>query len=121
MKRLLDYFMLVLCIVGTFLLTINSITYVRAEDTYPYKGAILAPTLVVHNKANFNASSSVTEIAYGTVVDVLELATSSMVKIKYDGDKEGYVSKNYVVNLETSTLTESVECHFVHGVFCKKF
>lgn len=118
MKRLLNYFMLVLCIVGTFLLTINSVTMVNAEDTYPYKGAILAPTLVVHNKPNFYASSSVTEIAYGTVVDVLELTTSSMVKIKYDGDSVGYVSKNYVVNLETNTLTESVPGIETYGDYC---
>ena len=118
MRRLLNYFILVLCIVSTFLLTVNSVTMVNAAEVYPYKGAILAPTLVVHNKANFNASSSVTEIAYGTVVDVLELATSSMIKIKYDGDKEGYVSKNYVVNLETTTLTESVEGIETYGDYC---
>lgn len=118
MKRLLNYFMLVLCIVGTFLLTINSVTMVNAAEVYPYKGAILAPTLVVHNKPNFNSSSSVTEIAYGTVVDVLELTTSSMVKIRYDGDKEGYVSNNYVVNLESNTLTESVPGIETYGDYC---
>ena len=118
MKRLLNYFMLVLCIVGTFLLTINSVTMVNAAEVYPYKGAILAPTLVVHNKANTSSSSAVTEIAYGTVVDVLESAANNTVKIKYDGDKEGYVSKSYVVNLETNTLTESVSGIETYGDYC---
>ena len=35
MKRLLNYFMLVLCIVGTFLLTISSVTMVKAAEVFP--------------------------------------------------------------------------------------
>lgn len=120
MKQLLNYFLLVLCFVSTFLLVVSKPTVVRAEDTYPFKGAILAPTLVVHSKANFSSSSSVTEIAYGTVVDVLEVASgnSSMYKIKYDGDKEGYVSNNYVVNLEKTTLTEDVAGLETYNDYC---
>ena len=118
MKRLLDYFLLILCIVSTFLLTINSVNNVKAAEVYPYKGAILAPTLVVHNKPNTLSSSTVTEIAYGTVVDVLGSDANNTVKIIYDGDKEGYVSKNYVVNLETNTLTESVDGIETYGDYC---
>ncbi len=118
MKQLLNYFLLVMCFVSTFLLVVFSTTVVSAEDTYPFKGAILAPTLVVHNKANTSSSSSVTEIAYGSVVDVLEATANNTYKITYDGDKVGYVSRNYVVNLETNTLTESVPGIESYGDYC---
>ncbi len=118
MKRLIYYFVIVLCLFSTFLLILNSTTMVNAAEVYPYKGAILAPTLVVHNKANTSNSSAVTEIAYGTVVDVLGSAENNTVKIIYDGDKEGYVSKNYVINLETNTLTESVDGIETYGDYC---
>ncbi len=118
MKQLLNYFLLVMCFVSTFLLVVFSTTVVSAEDTYPFKGAILAPTLVVHNKANTSDTSAVTEIAYGSVVDVLSAASNNTYKITYDGDKVGYVSRNYVVNLETNTLTESVPGIESYGDYC---
>ncbi len=107
MKQLLNYFLLVMCFVSTFLLVVFSTTIVSAENTYPFKGMISSGTLVVHNKANTSSSSAVTEIAYGTIVDVLGLENNTY-KIIYDGNKNGYVSKNFVINLETNTLTESV-------------
>ena len=119
MKQLTNYFIFVLCIVSTFLLTINGLTIVSAADVYPYKGTITAPTLVVHDEPNTLASSSVTEIAYGTVVDVVEkVKDKNIVKIKYDTDKEGYVSLSYVTNLDTNTLTESVAGVETYGDYC---
>lgn len=120
MKRLLNYFMLVLCIVGTFLLTISSVTMVNAAEVYPYKGMITSGTLSVHSTPDYNASSTVTEIAFGTVVDVLGKYSekSSLVKIQYDGDKIGYVSGNYIDNLEANTLTENVEGIETYGDYC---
>lgn len=118
MKRLLNYFMLVLCIVGTFLLTINSVTMVNAAEVYPYKGMITSGTLVVHNKANTSSTSSVTEIAFGTIVDVLEATANNTYKITYNGDQVGYVSRSYVDNLEANTLTDSVEGLETYGDYC---
>jgi beta-N-acetylglucosaminidase len=122
MKRLLNYFILVLCIVSTFLLTINSVTMVSAAEVYPYKGMITSGTLVVHNKANLSSTSSETEIAFGTVIDVLEKVEYSkgkyVLKIKYDGEKIGYVSTKYVDNLDANTLTESIEGIETYGDYC---
>lgn len=109
MKQLVNYFLFVLCIVSTFLLTINSLTMVRAAEVYPYKGAITSATLTVHSTPDYKDSSYVTELAYGTVVDVLEKVGDTLNKIKYDGNKVGYVSGNYLINLESITLTEDVE------------
>ena len=117
MKRLFNYFLLFVCVFLTFLLTINSVTNVNASEVYPFKGTITAPTLVVHNAANTASSSAVTEIAYGTVVDVTAIS-GSMYKITYDTNKEGYVSKNYVTNLETNTLTDSVAGIETYGDYC---
>lgn len=111
MNRIINYFLFVLCLVSTFILTINSLTLVEASEAYPYKGAITSGTLTVHSTPDYYDSSYVTELAYGTVVDVLERhknssgKDTSIVKIQYDGDKIGYVSGNFLVNLDASTLT----------------
>ena len=106
MKRLLEYFVLVLSIVGTFLFAVYSVSYVRAEDTYPYKGMIVSGTLVVHDKANTSSSSSVTEIAFGTIVDVLEATANNTYKITYKILKPNSISR-YVVDFPHEVSNDS--------------
>ncbi len=119
MNRVINYFLFFFCIIGTYLITLNGMKIVNAAEEYPYKGAISSATLVVHNQPNTLSSSSVTEIAYGTVVDVVEkVSGKNIVKIKYDGDKEGYVSSNFVVNLDANTLTENVEGFETYDEYC---
>jgi len=122
MKRLLNYFLLVICFVATLLLVLNTAEMVEAEVEYPFKGAILAPTLVVHNKPNLSKNSNETEVAYGTVVDVLgkQLGTDDryVYKIKYNGEKIGYVSPTYVINLEANTLTDDVSGIETYADYC---
>ena len=118
MKQMINYFILLLCVVGSFLLTISSVSMVNAAEVFPYKGTITAPTLVVHDKPNTSSSSAVTEVAYGTVVEVLANDSNNTVKVKYDGDKIGYVSKSYVTNLDTNTLTEDVSGIETYNDYC---
>ena len=95
MKRLLNYFLLVVCFVATLLLVLNTSLVVEADIEYPFKGAITSGTLVVHNAPNTLESSYETEIAYGTVVDVLEkVSGKNLYKIKYNDNLIGYVSSN---------------------------
>ena len=119
MKQFINYVMFVSCFLFTLLVVVSSTLNVKAEDVYPFKGAITSATLVVHDKPNTLSSSSVTEIAYGTVVDVLEkVKDKNIYKIKYNLDKEGYVASKYVVDLKANTLTESVEGVETYENYC---
>ena len=118
MNKLMHYFLFILCIVSTFLLTINSLTMVSASEVYPYKGAITSATLTVHSTPDYLDKSYVTELAYGSVVEVLEKVGETLTKIKYDGDKIGYVSGNYLINLGDITLTDNVEGFETYEEYC---
>ncbi len=117
MKKIFRILLVVFMIASTLLLMMNGLVNVNAADTYPFKGTISSATLVVHNAPNYSDSSYVTELAYGTVVDVLG-KNSGLYKIQYDTDKIGYVSPNYVINVDNSVLTTDYEGVEKYNDYC---
>lgn len=106
MKKFLKYVFITCFIIATFIITLN-VKYVQADDVYPFTGITIGDALGVHSEANFKTETEVTQLLYGTQVTVLE-AKGSCYKIQYDKDKIGYVSKNYIVNLQANTLNTDV-------------
>ena len=119
MKRFINYVMFVSCFIFTLLIVVSSTLNVKAEDVYPFKGSVSSSTLVVHSTPDTDPESYVTEIAYGTVVEVLEKVTDKKIyKVRYDEDKIGYISSTYVFNLDASTLTEDQEGFETYKDYC---
>ena len=101
-----------------FLLCLN-IRIVGASEIYPFEGLINADALGVHSTDDFKEASTVTELAYGARVTVTGInETGNRYIIKYDGDKVGYVSSNYVTNVTANTLTSDVEGVETYRNYC---
>ena len=89
-------------IVSFFIFYFIFVINVFATD-YPFEGTIIADALGVHSAKNYNASSEIIQLAYGTKVNVLSMS-DSFYYIKYE-NIEGYVSKKYIINIRENILT----------------
>ncbi len=71
-----------------------------------YNGIISADALVVH-ESSIRGSATITELAYGTRVFVLDdkAGGSYGTKITFDNGKTGFVSSSYVLNVDAAMLT----------------
>ena len=104
MKKFVKYMFITSFVLVVFLVSMN-VKFVNAGEKFPFNGTIVANVLSVHKTDDYNNSSEVTQLSYGSKVVVTGLgANGSRYIIKYDGDKVGYVSKNYVVNVDASYL-----------------
>lgn len=116
MKNAFKKMFVVLFVIGTFLFSIN-VKLTGATEVYPFNGIINADSLVVHSDSV--ATSNVTELVYGSRVTVLEMnEKGNRYKIKYDGGKIGYVSSNYVINVDTNTLTTDYNGAETYRTYC---
>lgn len=105
MKKFIKYFIITFTLTLVLLLSFK-IKLTSAADVYPFNGVISSGTLVVHKTDDFNDSSAVTELVYGTRVIVTGASpTGNRYIIKYNGNQVGYVSKNYVVNIDANRTT----------------
>ncbi len=116
MKKIINLFIIFLFCIGTILLSIK-LENISAAAQYPFTGLISADSLVVHSKANTEADTEVTELAYGTKVNVTG-SSNGMYKITYDTNKVGYVSDNYVVNYDAGILTTDVKGIETYDNYC---
>lgn len=116
MKKIINLFIIFLFCIGTILLSIK-LENISAAAKYPFTGLISADSLVVHSKANTEADTEVTELAYGTKVNVTG-SSNGMYKITYDTNKVGYVSDNYVVNYDAGILTTDVKGIETYDNYC---
>ena len=84
----------------TFLLLLIISLYSNSEEvianSFPFNGLIYADALVMRSEAS-NSSSKVTEIVYGSRVNVTG-ESGKFYKVTYDG-KAGYILKSYVLNV----------------------
>ena len=117
MKKIFLYLCFTLITIGVFLMG-GRLVEVQA-DSYPFTGIITADSAVIHNAANYDNSSAVTELAYGMRVTVTGV-TGSMYIINYDGGKTGYVSKKLVVNLDSNTTTSNISGVETYSEYCGK-
>ena len=117
MKKIFLYLCFTLITIGVFLMG-GRLVEVQA-DSYPFTGIITADSAVIHNAANYDNSSAVTELAYGMRVTVTGL-TNSMYIINYDGGKTGYVAKTLVVNLDSNTTTSNLAGVETYAEYCGK-
>lgn len=117
MKKIYSFLICFLLIVGIFLLNLDiNLVDAAAEETF--EGILYADSLVVHSDPTKN--TPVTELVYGSRVNVIGINTAgTRYKIKYDGNNEGYVSKSYVINLNSSTLTTDQKGFKTYKEYCK--
>ncbi len=120
MKKMLSICFVFIFIVGIFFIAINATEKALASEVFPFNGIINADALVTYDRAEMNTKYKVTELAHGNSVKVLEQAASNLYKIEYDNGKIGYVHKNYVINVDNSTLTKdsTVEGIETYTVYC---
>ena len=116
MKKIIKCFLILLFGIGTILLSIK-LEIINAAENYPYNGMTTGDSLVVHNKANTNSNSAVTELAFGTGVKVTG-RSGNMYKITYDTNKTGYVSANYVINVDAGKRTTNVSGIETYDNYC---
>lgn len=116
MKKIIKCFLILLFGIGTILLSIK-LEIINAAENYPYNGMTTGDSLVVHNKANTNSNSAVTELAFGTGVKVTG-KSGNMYKITYDTNKTGYVSANYVINVDAGKKTTNVSGIETYDNYC---
>lgn len=103
MKKIISFILLILFVTGTILLSFSSFI-VRADAVYPYNGIITADSLVIY-KGSTTSSGVLTELVYGTSVEVLADASTNFYKISFDNGTIGYTWKSYVTNVDSSRLT----------------
>lgn len=103
MKKILNMSLIILFIIGTILLSWHA-PIASASEVFPFNGIINADSLGVYNNAE-GKGSSVTELAYGTHITVLEDASPKFYKISYENGTIGYTWKSYVINIDQNVLT----------------
>lgn len=105
MKKFFCYMLFLLVTSFLFLISLNiDVRDTYAANVFPYNGIINADSLVIYNSTNTIEANKVTELAYGTRVNVLEESTSKLSKISYDG-KIGYTWTSYLVNIGSISST----------------
>lgn len=105
MKKFFSYMFFILFVTSLFLISLNiNVKNTYASNVFPYNGLINADSLVVYSSTNTNDSNAVTELAYGTRINVLEEVTPSLSKISYDGNI-GYTWTKFIINVDTITST----------------
>lgn len=115
MKQSMVYMLYIVCFISCLAIFSDK---VFAAEKFPFNGMITADALGVHDKKNYKADSEVTQLSYGTKVVVTAQATSSMYEIKYEDNKIGYVSDNYVINVDTQLLTTDVSGIETYKDYC---
>ena len=116
MKKIISFILVLFFIVGTVLLSLR-LEVINAAVNYPFEGMTYGDSLVVHSKADTSDNTAVTELVYGTKVQVIG-KTNNMYKIVYDNNKTGYVSANYVLNYEGGMLTSNVSGIETYNNYC---
>lgn len=103
----------------TFLLLLIISLYFNSEEvianSYPFNGLIYADALVMRSEAS-NSSSKVTEIVYGSRVNVTG-ESGKFYKVTYDG-KAGYILKSYVLNVEANKKTNNISGADTYEGYC---
>ena len=102
MKKVFLYICFAVITIGVFFIG-KEINDVKANE-YPFTGTIVADALVIHSSSKLN--SQVTQLAYGTRVQVINKIDSAY-EIKYDNGKVGYGAASYIVNVDTSVKTDN--------------
>jgi len=115
MKKFFSIFLICFFLLSTFLFFMPIQTVYAA--VYPYDGIIHADALGVHKTPDFSASSEVTQLVYGARVSVIG-SSGNLYKVKYDGNKEGYVSKNFVTSVTANTLTSNISASDTYRTYC---
>lgn len=116
MKKIISFILVLFFIVGTVLLSLR-LEVINAAVNYPFLGMTYGDSLVVHSKADTSDNTAVTELVYGTKVQVTG-KSNNMYKIIYDDNKTGYVSANYVLNYEGGMLTSNVSGIETYDNYC---
>ena len=106
MKKVVKIVLVCFFIIGTLILAWNT-NLTNASESFPFNGMIYADSLVVYNEPTYNSNSKITELAYGTkitVLDAVDNKSGHFYHVKFD-DKEGYLARSYVKNVDISIMT----------------
>ncbi len=115
MKKI-KYLLFILFFILVLLLSMNTKVDVGAAESYPFNGIVTGDSLKVHS-SNSLSSSTVTELVYGSKIQV-QGTSGSLYKIKYDGNNIGYVSTNYIINMDTNKKTNNISNTDTYSGYC---
>ena len=110
------YLLFIMFFVFVLLLSMKTKIDVGAAESYPFNGTVSVDSLVVHSSNSFS-SSSLTELVYGSKVQVLG-TSGSFYKIKYDNNSIGYVSSSTIINMDTNKKTNNISNSDTYNNYC---
>lgn len=90
----------------TYILILFFTMFLTVDALENYNGIISADALVVH-ESSLRGSATMTELAYGTRVVVLDDKAGGTygTRISFDNGKIGFVSSSYILNVDQAMLT----------------
>lgn len=103
MKKFFLYICFAVITISVFFIG-NKINEVNANE-YPFNGIIVADALVIHKTSSLS-SDEVTQLAYGTRVEITN-KINNVYEMKYDNGKIGYGAASYVINVDAATKTDN--------------
>ena len=95
-----------------------------AAESFPFEGMVTGDSLVIYNAASYSDAGKVTELVFGTKVQVLSAVSNkngNFYKIKYDGNKEGYTAKSYIINYKAYASTSGDYRTYCDSLLAKGF
>ncbi len=117
MKKILKIMLVILFTISSVFVLTSNVEEIQAAESYPFEGMVNVYSLVIHDEPNFNNDSAVTELIYGTRVKVVG-SSGSLYKIIYDGNVEGYTSKNLITNVTNNIANTNIAGIEEYNTYC---
>jgi len=124
MQKIGKYLFVIVFCIASFFLVFSIKEKPLAAETFPFEGMIAADSLVVYNAASYDSDGKVTELVFGTKVQVLNAVSNksgNFYKFKYDGNKEGYAAKSQIMNYKAYASTSGDYRSYCDSLLAKGF
>ena len=120
MKKIVKILLIIVFVLGTLILAWNT-DLTSASESFPFNGIISADSLVVYTDATYNSDNKITELAFGSKVTVLEAIDNKsghFYRVRFDGNKEGFLARSYVKNVDASSLVVDSSSGGSYRAYC---
>ena len=124
MQKIKKYLFVMIFCLASFFLVFSIKEEPLAAESFPFEGMVTGDSLVIYNAASYSDAGKVTELVFGTKVQVLSAVSNkngNFYKIKYDGNKEGYTAKSYIINYKAYASTSGDYRTYCDSLLAKGF